>query len=71
MAAMRYAVGRLRDLPISSRLIWEAHGILLAGVRGQHKLPGELPRLLSDLERFANDETNPIPDLLRMAILHY
>jgi Fic family protein len=41
IAAMKHSIARLSELPISSRLIREAHGILLAGVRGQHKLPGE------------------------------
>ena len=39
--AMNYSIGRLSKLPISNRLIREAHKILLKGVRGKHKLPGE------------------------------
>lgn len=31
----------------------------------------ELPKLMSDLEKFANDDSNPIPDLLKMALIHY
>lgn len=27
--------------------------------------------LMSDLEKFANDESNPMPDLLRIALIHY
>lgn len=27
--------------------------------------------LMSDLERFANDDINPVPDLLKIAIIHY
>ena len=30
-----------------------------------------LPELMSDLERFANDSLNPLPDLLKIAIIHY
>ncbi|WP_116125847.1 Fic family protein [Lewinella sp. IMCC34183] len=96
IAAMKHSINRLTELPISSRLIREAHGMLLAGVRGQHKMPGEfrnsqnwiggasisdavfvpppageVGRLLSDLEYFANDQEHPLPDLLRAAILHY
>ena len=31
----------------------------------------EIPRLMSDLEKFANDEDNPMPDLLKIALIHY
>ena len=30
-----------------------------------------LNELMSDLEKFANDELNPLPDLLKIAIIHY
>ena len=39
--AMDYAIGRLGKLPLSSRLLRESHEILLEGVRGEHKLPGQ------------------------------
>ena len=39
--AMNYSIERLENLPLSSRLIREAHKILLKGVRGKNKLPGE------------------------------
>ncbi|MEM6770914.1 MAG: Fic/DOC family N-terminal domain-containing protein, partial [Bacteroidota bacterium] len=38
--AVHHATARLKNFPLSTRLIREAHGILLAGVRGQHKQPG-------------------------------
>lgn len=41
IAALNSAIERLKDLPISSRLIKETHKILLTGVRGKHKIPGE------------------------------
>jgi Fic family protein len=41
VAAMNYALDRLKKLPLSSRLIQETHGVLLEGVRGRHKKPGE------------------------------
>ena len=42
--AITRAVERLNDLPISGRLIKDAHEVLLDGVRGQNKLPGEYRR---------------------------
>jgi len=94
--AMNEAVNQLHRLPFSGRLIKQAHKILLKGVRGAHKLPGEfrssqnwigganlsdatfippppseLNALMSDLEKFANDFTNPLPDLLKIALIHY
>lgn len=96
IGAMNEAVQQLHRLPFSSRLIKQTHKILLDGVRGKHKLPGEyrtsqnwiggasisdavfippthnsLADLMSDIEKFANDELNPIPDLLKIAIIHY
>ncbi len=39
--ALNSAIVNLEKLPFSSRLIRETHKILLQGVRGKHKLPGE------------------------------
>lgn len=39
--ACLYAVKRIESLPISCRLMKEIHGILMNGVRGQDKNPGE------------------------------
>ncbi len=94
--AMNLAVKELDELPFSSRLIKKAHKILLQGVRGEGKMPGEyrssqnwiggasiddatfvppphaaIAELMSDLEKFANDESNSIPDLLKIALIHY
>ncbi len=41
ISALNSAIARLEKLPLSSRLIKETHQILLNGVRGKHKLPGE------------------------------
>ncbi len=96
IGAMNEAVRLLQTLPFSSRLIKQTHKILLQGVRGTNKLPGEyrlsqnwiggatindavfvppthtsIGELMSDVERFANDELNPLPDLLKIAIIHY
>jgi Fic family protein len=94
--AMNHAVHLLHKLPFSSRLIKQTHKILLQGVRGNHKLPGEyrssqnwiggasindavfIPPIhdtvndfISDIEKFANDLENPMPDLLKIALIHY
>ena len=39
--ALNAAQARLADLPLSSRLIREAHTTLMEGVRGEHATPGE------------------------------
>jgi len=94
--AMNTAIELLDTLPFSSRLIRETHKVLLQGVRGEHKQPGEfrssqnwiggasindaafippvytlIPELMSDIEKFANDELNYYPDLLKIALIHY
>ena len=96
ISAMKEAITMLHTLPFSSRLIKNAHKILLQGVRGEHKLPGNyrssqnwiggasindalfippiyasVHDLMSDIEKFANDESNPLPDLIKIAIIHY
>ena len=96
ISAMNEAVKLLHRLPFSSRLIKQTHKILLQGVRGEHKLPGEyrtsqnwiggasisdatfippihssINEFISDLEIFANDEISPLPDLVKIAIIHY
>lgn len=94
--AMHEAVQQLHRLPFSNRLIKLTHKILLKGVRGKHKLPGEfrtsqnwiggasiadaifippphleISKLMSDIEKFANSLDNKLPDLLKIAIIHY
>lgn len=41
ISALNTAIAKLEELPFSSRLIKQTHKILLSGVRGKHKLPGE------------------------------
>ena len=41
VGAMNYGLERLRELPMSLRLIREIHSRLMLGVRGQHASPGE------------------------------
>jgi Fic family protein len=94
--AMNKAVNQLHTLPFSIRLIKMAHKILLHGVRGQHKQPGEfrksqnwiggatlnnavfippvhaeIANLMSDIEFFANAQHDHIPDLIKVALIHY
>lgn len=94
--AMNHAVQELHRLPFSSQLIKQTHKILLKGVRGTHKQPGEfrssqnwigganltdatfvppvhhsIPELISDLEKFANDDNQLLPDLIKIGIIHY
>ena len=94
--AMNEVVNMLTTLPFSTRLIRHAHKILMNGVRGQHKQPGEFRRsqnwiggasladavfippvhteigsLMSDIEHFANAQDDNLPDLLKIAMIHY
>lgn len=39
--AVNFAIGKLSTLPLSNRLLRETHAVLLQGVRGKHKQPGE------------------------------
>ena len=42
VAAMNFGVDRLKQLPVSTRLLRELHAILMQGVRGSHLTPGEI-----------------------------
>lgn len=93
--AMNSAIESLKTLPISNRMLKSTHRILLQGVRGRNKQPGEFRRsqnwiggrslkdaafipphpedladLMSDLEKFLNDQTHPLPHLLRIGMAH-
>lgn len=42
--ATEYAISRLNTLPLCNRLIKETHAVLMEGVRGQERSPGEFRR---------------------------
>lgn len=42
--ATEFAVGRMEKLPLCNRLIRETHAVLMSGVRGEEKAPGEFRR---------------------------
>lgn len=44
LQAMEAGLTRLQTLPVSTRLVREMHAVILAGARGQERLPGELRR---------------------------
>ena len=44
VVAMEHGIERLKELPLSLRLIRELHGKLMAGVRGDQATPGEFRR---------------------------
>jgi Fic family protein len=98
LRAFRQVQAQLRDptgLPLSVRLLCDAHRLLMDGARGNGKQPGELrrsqnwiggtrpgnavfvppppervPALLADLERFIHDTAQPLPPLVKTALIH-
>jgi len=95
--ALNYGVDKIyNELPLCNRLIRDVHRILLSGVRGKYKQPGEfrksqnwiggstlndavyipphvnnLADLMTDLEKFINNDKLLVPDLIKIAIIHY
>lgn len=94
--ALRHAITLLETLPFSSRLIRDTHKVLMQGVRGEHKQPGEfrrsqnwiggatlkdavfippvhtsIPELIGDIEKFVHNEAVYVPELIKIAIIHY
>lgn len=96
ISALGHALQLLDKLPFSSRLIRETHRVLMEGVRGEHKQPGEfrysqnwiggasindatfippihhsISDLMSDIEKFVHNEDIYVPELLKIALIHY
>ena len=94
--AMDWAIQELEKLPFSARLLRETHGILMQGVRGEKKNPGDfrysqnwiggaaindasfIPPvhtsvidLMSDIEKFLHNDEILLPELLKIALVHY
>jgi len=44
VTALEHGLARLKELPLSLRLVRELHGKLMKGVRGEHATPGEFRR---------------------------
>ena len=71
VSAMNYGLARLRELPLSLRLIREIHGELLQGVRGANRAPGAFRRTQNFIDA-AGDAIEgaifvppPVPDMER------
>ena len=96
ICALNDAILQLQTLPLSSRLIRDTHKILMSGVRGEHKSPGEfrrnqnwiggasptdaifvppvfteIPNLITDIEDFIHNPVCDLPDLIKIALIHY
>ena len=69
--AMNTAMAELQHLPLSNRLLRQTHAILMRGVRGEHKMPGEFRTSqnwiggsgLGDAA-FVPPHPNEVPDLM-------
>jgi Fic family protein len=95
ISAINQAIKELETLPLSNRLLKFTHKILMTGVRGEGKQPGEfrnsqnwigvslknaifvpphqseVVELMSDLEKYFNNEELKTPHLIKIAIAHY
>lgn len=68
--AMRYGLERLKELPLSLRLIREMHDVLLRGVRGDQERPGEFRAIHNFIGSHSDTIANarfvppPVPEML-------
>ena len=60
VVAMRQGLERLKELPVSNRLVKEAHATLLTGVRGENATPGDFRRA----QVYVGPYTPPPPNLV-------
>jgi Fic family protein len=63
ITALNAAINELDQLPFSSRLIKNTHRILLKGVRGKNKLPGEYRRSQNWIGGFSIKEATFVPPI--------
>jgi len=72
--ALEYGLSRIRELPLSLRLIRELHERLLSGVRGEDQLPGEFRRTQNYIGRpgqpIGNARYVPPPPPMMLEALH-
>ena len=72
--ATRYGFERLEMLPLSLRLIREIHAILMTGVRGESKAPGEFRRSQNWIGGYSINTASYIPpsvDYLNDCLDHF
>jgi Fic family protein len=59
--SINHGIESLEKLPIATRLIKECHGILLQGVRGEHKTPGEFRKSQNWIGGATIDDAHFVP----------
>lgn len=71
--AMRHAVSAMETLPLSQRVVRDTHRVLMHGVRGENKTPGEYRRIPNwigpagcamETARFVPPGADRVPDLM-------
>jgi Fic family protein len=61
IAAMNHAINGMKKLPLSNRLIREAHAVLMQGVRGSNKAPGEFRKVQNWIGGHKPSEARHVP----------